>query len=221
MNELAVKETMTSLELVKEINLFREQEGNRSELKHSDLLKVIRDEFEDEINEGKISSVEYKDAKGEMRPMFELTLSQSKQVLVRESKFVRKAVIAYIEKLETALKVKFQVPTTFAEALRLAAVQQEMKKQWPELTDYSLLLNLYMCVILIDFVRRFERASSKVIQKATMNPYVAIENENMLHIRKACIEIAGKYKLPNTDMIRLGVKILAMNIDRMVKVEFD
>lgn len=221
MNELAVKETMTSLELVKEINLFREQEGNRSELKHSDLLKVIRDEFEDEINEGKISSVEYKDAKGEMRPMFELTLSQSKQVLVRESKFVRKAVIAYIEKLETALKVKFQVPTTFAEALRLAAVQQEMKKQWPELTDYSLLLNLYMCVILIDFVRRFEQASSKVIQKATMNPYVAIENENMLHIRKACIEIAGKYKLPNTDMIRLGVKILAMNIDRMVKVEFD
>lgn len=216
-----LKKTMTSLELVKEINLFREQEGNRSELKHSDLLKVIRDEFEDEINEGKNSSVEYKDAKGEMRPMFELTLSQSKQVLVRESKFVRKAVIAYIEKLETALKVKFQVPTTFAEALRLAAVQQEMKKQWPELTDYSLLLNLYMCVILIDFVRRFEQASSKVIQKATMNPYVAIENENMLHIRKACIEIAGKYKLPNTDMIRLGVKILAMNIDRMVKVEFD
>lgn len=59
MNELAVKETMTSLELVKEINLFIEQEGNRSELKHSDLQKVIRDEFEDEINEGKIYSVEY------------------------------------------------------------------------------------------------------------------------------------------------------------------
>lgn len=101
------------------------------------------------------------------------------------------------------------------------AVQQEMKKQWPELTDYSLLLNLYMCVILIDFVRRFERASSKVIQQATMNPYVAIENENLLHVREACIDIAGKYRLPNTDMIRLGVKILAMNIDKMVKVEFD
>lgn len=101
------------------------------------------------------------------------------------------------------------------------SVQQEMKKQWPELTDYSLLLNLYMCVILIDFVRRFERASSKVIQQATMNPYVAIENEYLMQIRKACIDIAGKYRLPNTDMIRLGVKILAMNIDRMVKVEYD
>ena len=52
------------------------------------------------------------------------------------------------------------------------AVQQEMKKQWPELTDYSLLLNLYMCVILIDFVRQFERASSKVIQcEDTGNEY--------------------------------------------------
>ena len=135
MNELAVKETMTSLELVKEINLFREQEGNRSELKHSDLLKVIRDEFEDEINEGKISSVEYKDAKGEMRPMFELTLSQAKQVLVRESKFVRKAVIAYIEKLESALKGRFQVPTTFAEALRLAAEQQEKIEEQQKLIE--------------------------------------------------------------------------------------
>ena len=54
-----------------------------------------------------------------------------------------------------------------------------------------------------------------------MNPYVAIENEYLMQIRKACIDIAGKYRLPNTDMIRLGVKILAMNIDRMVKVEFD
>lgn len=125
MNELSVKETMTSLELVKEINVFREEEGNRSELKHSDLLKIIRDEFEDEINEGKISSVEYKDSKGEMRPMFSLTLSQAKQVLVRESKFVRKAVVAYIERLENAIKQRFQVPTTFAEALRLAAEQQE------------------------------------------------------------------------------------------------
>lgn len=129
MNELVKKETLTSLELVKEINLFREQEGNRSELLHKDLLKIIRDEFSEEINEGKISPVEYMDAKGENRPMFVLTLSQSKQVLVRESKFVRKAVIAYIEKLENAIKDHFKVPTTFAEALRLAAEQQDKIEQ--------------------------------------------------------------------------------------------
>ena len=124
------------------------------------------------------------------------------------------------EFLEGSVDSFFDEAHNHIEKLQMA-VQQEMKKQWPELTDYSLLLNLYMCVILIDFVRRFERASSKVIQQATMNPYVAIENENMLHVREACIDIAGKYRLPNTDMIRLGVKILAMNIDKMVKVEFD
>lgn len=125
MTDLVKKDHLTSLELVKEINLFREQEGNRSELLHKDLLKIIRDEFSEEINEGKMSPVEYVDAKGESRPMFDLTLSQSKQVLVRESKFVRKAVIAYIEKLEKVIKTNFKVPTTFSEALRLAAEQQE------------------------------------------------------------------------------------------------
>ena len=48
MNEIIkveTKETITSLELVEQINLFREKEGNRAELKHYDLLKIIRDEF--------------------------------------------------------------------------------------------------------------------------------------------------------------------------------
>ncbi len=48
------QEKITSLELLKQINLFREQEGNRAELKHNDLLKVIRNEFEEEIGMGKI-----------------------------------------------------------------------------------------------------------------------------------------------------------------------
>lgn len=103
---IMVKEnnTMTSLELVEQVNIFRREEGNRAELQHRDLLKIIRDEFEEEINEGKISPVTYKDKKGEDRPMFELTTAQAKQVLMRESKFVRKAMIKYIENLEGALQ---------------------------------------------------------------------------------------------------------------------
>jgi len=101
MQELIKKSgTVTSLELVAEINLFRNQDGNKSEIRHADLLKIIRDEFEEEINERKISLVEYTDKKGETRPMFELTISQATQVLVRESKFVRKAVIAKLEALQ-------------------------------------------------------------------------------------------------------------------------
>ena len=50
---------MKKLNLVEQINIFREQEGNRKELQHNDLLKIIRDEFEDEMHEGKISQMFY------------------------------------------------------------------------------------------------------------------------------------------------------------------
>ena len=108
--EVKNKKTLSSLELLEQINLFRREEykekrenntlteaeakrGKFVELEHKDLLKVIRDEFSEEINERKISLVEYKDKKGEKRPMFLLTLNQAKQVLLRESKYVRRAII--------------------------------------------------------------------------------------------------------------------------------
>lgn len=132
MNELIkvgerTQEKITSLELLKQINLFRGQEGNRTQLKHSDLLKVIRDEFEEEMGLGKISYTLYKHPQnGQEYPMFELTLSQAKQVLVRESKFVRKAVIYYIEKLENALmNNQPKLPQTYKEALKELLVQVE------------------------------------------------------------------------------------------------
>nr|DAR19836.1 MAG TPA: KilAC domain protein [Caudoviricetes sp.] len=123
MNELISKDSFTSLELVELINQFRVQEGSKSSLRHSDFLNVIRDEFSEEINERKISSVKYLDKKGEERPMFILDLKQSRQVLVRESRQVRKAVIAYIDELERQLSL--QAPKTLKEALILALEQQE------------------------------------------------------------------------------------------------
>lgn len=135
MNELAVKETMTSLELVKEINMFREQEGNRAELRHDTLRDIIKDELEDEILSQQILEKSVPSNGGRPMMVYELTLSQAKRVLLRESKFVRKAVIAYIERLEMALKNKFQVPTTFAEALRLAAEQQEKIEEQQKLIE--------------------------------------------------------------------------------------
>lgn len=94
------KQTITSLELLEQINFFRKQEGKKTELGHNDLLKVIRDEFEEEISLGKISQSTYMTDRGREYPMFELTISQGKQVLVRESKFVRRAVIHRLEELE-------------------------------------------------------------------------------------------------------------------------
>ena len=94
---------MTSLELVEQINIFRKEDG-KSELLHKTLLEIIRDEFEEEISRQEILPSEYTSERGQKYPMFVLTTSQAKQVLVRESKTVRKAVINYIEKLETALQ---------------------------------------------------------------------------------------------------------------------
>ncbi|WP_101773735.1 Rha family transcriptional regulator [Peptostreptococcus faecalis] len=104
MQELMKKENMTSLELTEQINIFRKDMEGKKDLQHYDLLKIIRDEFEEEINDGKISCVSYIGGNGQERPMFILTFEQSKQVLVRESKYVRKAVIAYINKLEDRIK---------------------------------------------------------------------------------------------------------------------
>lgn len=100
------KNTITSLELLEQINFFRKQEGRKTKTQHYDLLKIIRNEFEEEINEGKISADTYTDKKGEERPMYILTYNQAKQVLMRESKYVRKAVIKYIEQLEQQIKAK-------------------------------------------------------------------------------------------------------------------
>ena len=95
-----MKEAITSIELLEKINELRKEEATRKKLAHSDLLKIIRDEFEEKINEGNISSVKYLDKKGEWRPMFVLTLDRARQILVRESKYVRKKVFEYIRFLE-------------------------------------------------------------------------------------------------------------------------
>ena len=121
MNELMDKNDMTSLELLEQVNLFRKEEykeklkngtlteaqkkrGKSVKLEHYDLLDIIRDEFSIEVTDGKISVSEYKDTTGRKLPMFILTLNQAKQVLLRESKYVRRAVIQYIEKLEQYIK---------------------------------------------------------------------------------------------------------------------
>ena len=120
MKELKLKNQITSLELLDQINLFRKEEykeklknntlteaekkkGKFTELLHKSLLDIIRDEFSAEITEQKILPSTYKDTTGRKLPMFILTLNQAKQVLLRESKYVRRAIITYIEILEQAI----------------------------------------------------------------------------------------------------------------------
>ena len=124
------KELLKQINIFREME-YKEKEANNTlteaqkkrghyiELQHNDLLKKIRDEFNIQVNEGKNPLVEnkiiptsvngifetsYKDDKGELRPMFILTIDQAKQVLLRESKVVRKAVIQYLNSLEKKIR---------------------------------------------------------------------------------------------------------------------
>lgn len=124
--EIRVKDTITSLELLEQINIFRKEEGNRTELGHNDLLKVVRDEFEEEISLGKISQSTYINSRGKEYPMFVLTLNQAKQVLMRESKYVRKAVILYIEKLEKRI-IELENQLSTKDVLMLNIVNSQSK----------------------------------------------------------------------------------------------
>lgn len=103
MKNLIIKNEITSLELLNQINIFRKQEGNRTDLRHDTLRDIIRDEFEEEILSQKILEKSISSNGGRPTKIFLLTFNQAKQVLVRESKFVRRAIIQYIEKLEKSL----------------------------------------------------------------------------------------------------------------------
>ena len=158
--EFLSKESINSKELLKQINYFREIEykekeanntltkaqkkrGHYIELRHDNLLRTIRDEFNMKINavnknavkneeidqlnfeemlKGRLNfeetskdkiiptSVEgifistYIDEWNRQKPMFILTIDQAKQVLMRESKVVRKAVIQYLNLLEKRIR---------------------------------------------------------------------------------------------------------------------
>jgi phage regulator Rha-like protein len=107
------KDTITSLELLEQINFFRKKERdlkndceNRllAEIGHDGILKTIRDEFCEEISLGELNESKYTNDRGREYPMFVLSLDYAKQILLRESKYVRKAVIAYIRELESTIK---------------------------------------------------------------------------------------------------------------------
>ena len=97
----------------------QKKRGRYTKLKHKTLLGIIRNEFNIQVNEQNILPVEnkiiptsvngifettYKDDKGELRPMFILTIDQAKQVLLRESRIVRSKVIQYLNLLEKRIR---------------------------------------------------------------------------------------------------------------------
>lgn len=94
---IQIKNTMTSLELVKLINDFRKEEGDKRILRHSNLKVSIQRDFEGMLPEkhtyiNSQNKVEYE--------YYDLDFYQSVQLLMKESIKVRQNVIKYIKKLE-------------------------------------------------------------------------------------------------------------------------
>lgn len=97
--------------------------------KHAHVMRDIRSLIEQGVNGSNFGLVNYKDKKGEVRPMFELT---PKGCLILASGYdalLREKIINKLEELEKNRREQYQVPQSFSEALMLAAKQQEKIEQ--------------------------------------------------------------------------------------------
>lgn len=115
------KQTMSSLEIAK-----------LTGKPHNDVLKAIRamEPAWVKVNGGNFSRVEYKDAKGEMRPAFELTKTECLYVATKFNDEARAKLVIRWEELEKKARANMlQLPdfTNPAEAARAWAQEYEQK----------------------------------------------------------------------------------------------
>jgi len=110
--------TMSSIELLSLVNSAR-LDADEKPVRHADFVARCRDELEGDYYEIFV----VKNSNKTETEALTLTPDQCKLVAMRESKSVRRNVLAALNKSAPAL------PKTFADALRLAADQQEQIEQ--------------------------------------------------------------------------------------------
>ena len=111
--------TMSSLDFLKDvINPARMVQGE-PEVKNAHFVARVEDELDD------LPAVKTINRYGNTVKYYELTMEQMMLVGMRESKAVRRAVLAKLKEMEVQ-RTAFPVPKTFTEAMELALV--EMKK---------------------------------------------------------------------------------------------
>jgi phage antirepressor YoqD-like protein len=122
MNNLSITQslTMSSYELWKVINKFRQDDGV-NKVRHDDFLARVTDECDD-LGVCEIFAVP---STGVKLKSYQLTHDQMLLVGMRESKVVRKKVLVWLKKLTDKAEQQ-KIPTNFAEALQLAADQAKL-----------------------------------------------------------------------------------------------
>lgn len=118
--------TVTSFQLLEIVNQERAKAGE-SQVRHNDFLNRCKDELDGEVYETFVHPPEgYRPAAESIR----MNPDQCKLVAMRESKSVRRHVLARLKELEAkAAQPAFQIPATLSAALRLAAEQAEQIEQ--------------------------------------------------------------------------------------------
>lgn len=144
---LTESNSYSSLYLVEQINIFRALEGNKSELLHKNFLTKIDSEFEAEIAGLNFQPGSYLDKNNQQRKCYNLSFEDSLQMLMSESKTVRKAVLVKLEALKQQVLALTapKAPQTYAQALveagRLATIVEEQQmlllESQPKLEEYN------------------------------------------------------------------------------------
>ena len=132
------------------------------------------------------------DTRGRLQPMYELTIDQARQVLVRESKSVRRAVINVLNEMAEQIKTlqEPQVPTNFADALRLALHQQEqLEAQQHELTQAR-------CTLISQntYINEIEPKASKWDKFLDSEGYISMKTLSDI-LKMGKYDDKGKFKL--------------------------
>ena len=216
MEALANKETVTSLELLEQINIFREQEG-KSKLEHYQILRKIRDEF----TADKIIVSKYKDKTGKENDMYILTFNQSRQLATRESKKVRTAIFEYIEKLENAIiklqeqkrnearllgKITRKLETDSIKGLMIYG-KVEPRNQWKYYKHYTNLIYSAMGYNPKNKPRKEEMTQSELIILDKLESVVNMEINNNIALRIPFIMIYQNVK-DKVDEVYRGMRKL-------------
>ena len=174
-------------------NILTEAEkkrGRYTKLKHKTLLGIIRNEFNIQVNEQNILPVEnkiiptsvngifetsYKDDKGELRPMFILTIDQAKQVLLREARIVRRKVIEYLNLLEKRIRQLERKKGITARKGETEAIKMLPADNLEEIKELE---NIIEKTILKGIVKKLEvKAIYKECKKACIDSLVDIEQK--------------------------------------------
>jgi len=133
-------ENVSSVYLVEQINLFRGQENNEKVLLHKSLLAKIESEFFEEISQQNILPSTYLANNGKNEKCYYLDFEQSLQLLMSESKTVRKKCVNVI--VSQKKQSTPNIPKSFSEALLLASnLQQQLEEQAPKIKVFDRVLD--------------------------------------------------------------------------------